>query len=693
MIGETPPQYSNRLAQEKSPYLLQHAHNPVNWYPWGDEAFQKARKDNKLIFLSIGYSTCHWCHVMEKESFENIKIAKLLNDNFISIKVDREERPDIDQIYMSAVQSMTGSGGWPLTVFLTPEGKPFSGGTYFPPEDRWGRSGMSTLLPKMASMWKENPDKVLEAGDRMTDLLQKNIPSGSEEEVSKDILDMAYEQYAATFDGAHGGFGGAPKFPRSHELSFLLRYWKRSGNSFALSMVETTLDHMADGGIYDHLGGGFHRYATDNVWLVPHFEKMLYDQAILAKTYLEAYQVTGKVRYADVARDIFRYVLRDMQHSEGGFYSADDADSEGEEGKFFVWRPEEISQILGPETGRLFNEFYGVTDEGNFEHATSILHRKQSLEQYASFKKIDEDYLRNTLAQSREKLWSVREKRIHPYRDDKILTAWNGLMISAFAVGGQVLDEPRYLEAARKAADFILKEMTHKRRLLRRFRDDEAAIPAFHDDYAFLALGLLDLYEATFEVRWLEEAKKLTDEMILRFWDEGRGGFYFTADDAESLITRSKEYYDGAVPSGNSIAGIVMIRMSRMFADMELDEKVQQLIRSNAKALTGHPMAYPQLLIALDFAFGPSFEVVIAGPQRSKEFKELLGIIRSGFRPRQVLLHHPEGKEGKRIEKLAFYIESQSAMDGKPAVYVCENHLCKFPTSDPAKLEELLSGT
>jgi len=693
MIGETPPQYSNRLAQEKSPYLLQHAHNPVNWYPWGDEAFQKARKDNKLIFLSIGYSTCHWCHVMEKESFENIKIAKLLNDNFISIKVDREERPDIDQIYMSAVQSMTGSGGWPLTVFLTPEGKPFSGGTYFPPEDRWGRSGMSTLLPKMASMWKENPDKVLEAGDRMTDLLQKNIPSGSEAEVSKDILDMAYEQYAATFDGAHGGFGGAPKFPRSHELSFLLRYWKRSGNSFALSMVETTLDHMADGGIYDHLGGGFHRYATDNVWLVPHFEKMLYDQAILAKTYLEAYQVTGKVRYADVARDIFRYVLRDMQHSEGGFYSADDADSEGEEGKFFVWRPEEISQILGPETGRLFNEFYGVTDEGNFEHATSILHRNQSLEQYASFKKIDEDYLRNTLAQSREKLWSVREKRIHPYRDDKILTAWNGLMISAFAVGGQVLDEPRYLEAARKAADFILKEMTHKRRLLRRFRDDEAAIPAFHDDYAFLALGLLDLYEATFEVRWLEEAKKLTDEMISRFWDEGRGGFYFTADDAESLIARSKEYYDGAVPSGNSIAGIVMIRMSRMFADMELDEKVQQLIRSNAKALTEHPMAYPQLLIALDFAFGPSFEVVIAGPQRSKEFKELLGIIRSGFRPRQVLLHHPEGKEGKRIEKLAFYIESQSVMDGKPAVYVCENHLCKFPTSDPAKLEELLGGT
>ncbi len=692
----SPSKTPNRLAKEKSPYLLQHAMNPVDWYPWGAEAFQKAKTEDKLIFLSIGYSTCHWCHVMERESFENEEIARLLNEFFVAVKVDREERPDIDHIYMSAVQAMTGSGGWPLTVFLTPEGKPFTGGTYFPPEDRWGRGGMKSILPRVAQMWKEKRQEVLRAGEDLTRLLQPKTETASASLSLKNIFEQAYVQFESSFDSEKGGFGGAPKFPRSHELSFLLRYGKRSGSRHALEMVEVTLDHMARGGMYDQLGGGFHRYSTDADWLVPHFEKMLYDQAILAKTYLEAYQETGKDFYAEVARDIFSYVLRDLKDADGAFYSAEDADSEGEEGKFYVWRPEEIIRVLGVETGKLFNEFYGVQEGGNFEGATSILHIEEPLEFFARKKNLKEKEFKEfkeVLAKARQKFLEIRSKRIRPHLDDKILMSWNGLMISALAVGSQALGDPIYSQAASRAADFLLKRMVRNGRLLHRYRAGEAAILAFHEDYACLALGLLDLYEATFEVRWLEEAKRLTDDMIRLFWDKNEGGFFSTAQDAERLIARPKEYYDGAVPSGNSIAALVLLRLSRMTGDSASYEKLAEAVaKSNAAMLTQHPVGFPQMLIALHFAQGPTREIVIAGDRDGSHFNEVLTFIRKGFHPLDVVLHHPSGGEGKKIEALASFMKDQKPLQEKTTVYVCRSHVCDLPVATLGDIEKKLAS-
>ncbi len=659
----------NRLRLEKSPYLLQHSANPVDWYPWGPEAFEKAKKEKKLVFLSIGYSTCHWCHVMERESFENAGIAALLNQDFVAVKVDREERPDIDHIYMAVVQGMTGAGGWPLSVFLTPGAQPVTGGTYFPPEDRWGRAGMKSLLPRLAAFWQEKREEieknVIPFSEPSANNLKSSAPSPEEA-----LLAKAFQQLTANFDSENGGFGQAPKFPRSHDLSFLLRYWKRSQDHFALEMVEITLDKMAKSGMADQLGGGFHRYSTDARWLIPHFEKMLYDQALLAIAYLEAHQATRKDIYAVVARDILDYVLYQMTGPEGGFYSAEDADSEGEEGKFYAWRPEEIGQVLGPETGKILSDFYGVSDEGNFENATSVLHISQPLEVFASARGLQPLEMAKIIAAGSKKLFEARKKRIAPYKDDKILTAWNGLMISAFALGSRVLNSPAYACAAEKAADFILTRLQKDGRLQRRYRQGESAVPAFQDDYACLASGLVELYETTFDIRWLEEAKRLTDGMLEHFWDGAEGGFFYTADDGEKLITRPKEYYDGAIPSGNSMAAILLLKLSRMTGNPLYEKRASEVILSNTPALNAHPVAFSALLSAFDFALGPSREIVIAGDRNAPDFKTMQELLFPRFAPHDVWLHRPAGKT---------------------AVYLCYNQQCQMPITEAGELRKQLN--
>lgn len=690
---------SNRLAREKSPYLLQHAHNPVDWYAWGKEAFERARKENKPVFLSIGYSTCHWCHVMEKESFENPDVAKVMNENFVSIKVDREERPDLDNIYMTSVQAMTGQGGWPLSVFLTPEGKPFFGGTYWPPEDRWGRPGFVSILHSAAESWKKNHEKIVRESENLIQLIQKQATSSAEASfrLGEETLRSAYHDLASTFDSAYGGFGGGMKFPRSHTLSFLLRYWKRTGQKEALAMVEKTLSRMAEGGIWDHVGKGFHRYATDSEWFLPHFEKMLYDQAILSKTYLEAYQATGRKEYAQVARDIFDYVARDLKGSEGAFYSAEDADSLDKtgakrEGAFYVWEKEEI---IDP----IVCFIYGVRPEGNVVHdpqgefpQKNILSLRHPVEEAAQQFKKPTPEIQTLLEETNAKLFEARSKRPRPHRDDKILTDWNGLMISSLAVGSRVLGEPRYREAAREAADFILKRLLRKDgRLLHRYRDGEASILGTIEDYAFFIHGLFDLYEATFEPRYLAEAKRLTGEMIRLFWDEDNGGFFFTAEDAEKLIVRQKEIYDGALPSGNSVAALDLLRVGRLTMEKYFEKKAENLFSTFSAQIRQNPEAYVQMLIALDFALGPSREIVIAGEESAPETQAFLKTLYSRFIPNKVVALHPEDSQSQAaVEALVPFIKNQLPLAGKPTAYVCKNYVCQFPTTEFSKFEELL---
>ncbi len=682
----------NRLAREKSPYLLQHARNPVDWYPWGPEAFRKAASEDKMIFLSIGYSTCHWCHVMERESFESPEIAELLNRDFVPVKVDREERPDVDHLYMSAVQAMTGAGGWPLTVFLTPDGQPVTGGTYFPPEDRWGRPGMKTVLPRLAQMWRSEKDQMLQAGEELTGhLKQKNqLPAAQDGE---DIFQKAYTRFLHSFDSERGGFGSAPKFPRSHELSLLLRYWKKNRAHDALRMTEKTLRAMAQGGIYDHLGGGFHRYSTDENWLVPHFEKMLYDQAIIAGTYIEAGQASGNTFYFSVARDIFRYVLNDMTSPEGAFYSAEDADSEGEEGKFYVWRPEEIVQALGPQAGKLFCDFYGVTDEGNFEHAASVLSVAKNVEEFAREKNLDPGEVEKLLLHSREKLLKLRSGRIAPYKDDKILTAWNGLMISALARGAAALGEQKYAQAAARAASFVLGSMRPQGRLLRRFREAEAAIPAFQEDYAFFALGLLDLYEADFQVRWLEESVLLAEEMIRLFWDSAEGGFFMSAQDGEKLVVRSKEYYDGATPSGNSVAALLLLKLWRLTGRENFGAAARRLIEIQMPSLAAHPVAYPQFLMAVDFASSPSREIIFSGSREHPDFQKFYRRVAGGFDPFRIMAARPaeSSPDLEAFNRLIPFGSSVKNTD-QPAVYICENYACRQPVTSVQELEKVFGN-
>ena len=693
----------NRLKDEKSPYLLQHADNPVDWYPWGEEAFEKARKEGKPILLSIGYSTCHWCHVMEHESFEDEDVAKLMNETFISIKVDREERPDIDNIYMTVCQMLSKGGcGWPLNVVMTPDKKPFFAATYIPKETRFGRAGMMDLVPRIKELWEDEREKVLESAETITAAVIEatDVTEGKE---SKDLtvstLGVGFSQLLGRFDEENGGFGNTPKFPTPHNQLYLLRYWKRTGDEQALQMVEKTLQEMRLGGVYDHVGYGFHRYSTDREWLVPHFEKMLYDQAMISMAYVEAYQATGKEEYAQTAREIFTYVLRDMTSTEGGFYSAEDADSEGEEGKFYVWEEDEIVEVLGKDEGELVINTFNVTTDGNFKDEASgkktganILHLKKPLPEVAESFEVSEEDFRASLEASREKLFQEREKRIHPYKDDKILTDWNGLMIASMAKGGRVLDDPQYTDAARKAADFILKDMRKDGgELLHRYRGGEAGIDSTIDDYSFFIWGLLELYESTYDINYLQAAIELQDVMIKNFWDEEDWGFYFTSDNAETLIARQKEIYDGAVPSGNSVAILNLLKIGRITANPEYDKRASELTGAFSHTIAQAPMAYTQFLSGLDFGIGPSYEVVVVGDPKSVDTKAMLAALNKDYSPSKVvLLREPESEEG--ITTIAEFTKGQRQLEDKATAYVCLNYVCKLPTTDVDKMIELLAG-
>lgn len=680
MIKEGGGKKANRLINEKSPYLLQHAYNPVKWYPWGKEAFEKANNENKPVFLSIGYSTCHWCHVMEKESFEDEEVAALLNDVFVCIKVDREERPDIDSSYMAVCQAMTGSGGWPLNLILTPNRRPFHALTYIPKESRFGRIGMLDLIPQVKQLWKSQRAEIEKAADQNVNAIKSSPGAG--ESLNEDILHRAYEQLLGMFDEEHGGFGHAPKFPTPHNLMFLLRYGKRTGDRMALMMVENTLSAMRMGGIYDHVGFGFHRYSVDSRWLVPHFEKMLYDQAMLAMAYTEAYQATGKQDYEKTGREIFTYVLRDM--TDSGFYSGEDADSEGEEGKFYLWKENEIRQVLSREEYTLIKGFFNIKENGNFPEGNGRNIFYVSKPEVSHFPGED-----MSLESSRSKLFAARENRIHPGKDDKILTDWNGLMIAALAKASQAFDEPGYAKAAAKAADFVLSKMRNvKGRLYHRYRDGETAISGFLDDYAFFIWGLLELYEATFEVRYLKAALELNDELITHFWDFEAGGFFITSDDAENILIRKKDIYDGAIPSGNSVAMLNLIRLGKITTDPELERKAQAIGKAFSRIIEQAPAGYTILMSALDFALGPSNEIVIAGDLQADDTKNMLKALRKEFIPNKVVIFRPE--EESEITRISDYSKSLSSKDGKATAYVCRNFSCNLPVTEPGKMLELL---
>ncbi len=679
----------NHLKNEKSPYLLQHAQNPVDWYPWGEEAFAKARLEDKPIFLSIGYSTCHWCHVMEHESFEDEKVAQLLNDNFVNIKVDREERPDIDNIYMTVCQMMTQSGGWPLTIMMTQELKPFFAATYIPKESIYGSIGLLELIPQVRAVWASKRDEVVNAAEEIIKSLKEIHAQSAEKKLSDDTLKKAYEIFDRSFDRQYGGFGNAPKFPSAHNLYFLLRYWKRTNDRQALKIVEDTLQNMRSGGIYDHIGFGFHRYSTDAKWIVPHFEKMLYDQALIAMACIEVFQITGKPEYEKTAREIFTYVLRDLTDVDGGFYCAEDADSEGVEGKFYLWTEKEVRSVLNKEEADLFLSVFQHSDDAE-------VHGMQEMPagHFIPHLKMINDYRSlnaQKIVQIREKLFAVRAKRIHPYKDEKILTDWNGLMIAALARGAQVFNEPAYAKSASKAVYFILKRMrTTEGRLLHRFRDGVASIAAVVDDYAFIIWGLLELYEATFETKYLEHALELNKELIIHFWDEKDGGLFFTADDAEELLIRQKEIYDGAIPSGNSVCLANFLRLARVTGDRSLENKAALIIKTFSGRVDQMPNAFTQFLSAFDFALGPISEVIIVGDIDNKDTKEMLGVLRKSFVPNKVVIFRTEGSASAEIEKIAPYIKSYQGQGDKATAYVCSNFTCHLPTTDPGKMMALL---
>ena len=685
----------NRLIKEKSPYLLQHAYNPVDWHGWNEEAFERARAEIKPIFLSIGYSTCHWCHVMEKESFEDAEVAELMNEAFVSIKVDREERPDIDHVYMTVCQMMTGSGGWPLTIIMTPDKKPFFAATYIPKESRYGRPGMMELIPRIRDVWADRHKDVLDSAENMTTALQSIEKESSGELLDAGVLEKAYEELSQRFDKTYGGFSGAPKFPTPHNFFFMLRHWRRMDQPDALKMVEKTLQEIRWGGIFDQIGFGFHRYSTDREWLVPHFEKMLYDQAMLALAYLETYQATGNTFYSETAKEIFTYVLRDLRSPEGGFYSAEDADSEGVEGKFYVWTEQELREILPADEADLMVRAFHVEKTGNFREEASgkslganILYMGKPLSDIASDLKLPSELLKKKIDSARSKLFEVRERRVHPHKDDKILTDWNGLMIAALARGAQVLGDKTYSDAAEQAVAFILKKMRQPDgRLRHRFRDGEAGIGAILDDYAFLVWGLMETYEATFDARCLETALDLNTDMIRHFWDQKGGGLYFTADDAENLIVRKKEVYDGALPSGNAVAMLNLLRLSRYTGDAGLEEQAFELQRAFSEQVRQFPSGYTQFLSAVDFSLSFSHEVVISG---SLGAKEMLDALRSRFSPNQVILFRPSGEAGSGVDSVAGFAKNYGSVDGKATAYVCSGRSCKEPTTDLKDLLALL---
>src|ERR1017187_4554291 len=708
-------QHTNRLSHEKSPYLLQHAHNPVDWYPWGEEAFAKARRENKPIFLSIGYSTCHWCHVMAHESFEDKDTAAIMNREFVNIKVDREERPDVDRVYMTFVQATKSGGGWPMSVWLTPNLQPFVGGTYFPPEDRYGQPGFKKVLERIAAAWKENHEKITEQGASIVDALRKAQAAqpDSPDKIDINILEKAYEQISSNFDAREGGFGNAPKFPRPVTLNFLSRFYARDPKSDsgkrALETNLVTLRKMAAGGMHDHLGGGFHRYSVDRYWHVPHFEKMLYDQAQLAVAYLDAFQITQDRQFESVARDILDYVARDMTSKDGGFFSAEDADSlienrkpEHAEGAFYVWTKKEIDAALG-EAAEIFNFHYGVQPDGNtpvgsdpqgeFRGKNILIQRHTTTETAQHFKKSEDEVLQS-LARSREKLLSIRAKRPRPQLDDKIIASWNGLMISAYARAAQVLNEPRYLESAMCAAKILRTQLyddSHKT-LFRNYRGGRSEVEGFADDYAFVIQGLLDLYEASFDVGWLRFAIELQETQDRLFLDDKSGGYFSTSGRDKSVVLRMKDDNDSAEPAASSVAALNLLRLAQFRDDKQIDEQGKKTINAFSATLSRFPSAMPQMLVALDFSLNKPRQIVVAGKPEAPETKALLAQVHRLFLPNKILLL-ADGAEGQKyLGEKNEAIRAMSMVDGKSAAYVCENFTCKAPVTDPAELRKLLAS-
>jgi uncharacterized protein YyaL (SSP411 family) len=703
---------TNALAREKSPYLLQHAHNPVEWYPWGEEAFAKARRENKPIFLSVGYSTCHWCHVMAHESFENPAIAKLMNEHFVNVKVDREERPDVDRVYMTYVQATSGGGGWPMSVFLTPELKPFFGGTYFPPEDRYGRPGFPTVLQRLAEAWEKDHENVVTAAANAIDALREYTGTGpaKSETVDKGALDAAFSQFARTFDDELGGFGSAPKFPRPVALNFLFRYHAREGaesrdGKLAASMALLTLRKMADGGMHDHLGGGFHRYSVDRFWHVPHYEKMLYDQAQLACSYLDAFQVTGDPQYAATARDILDYVRRDLTDTGGGFFSAEDADSlvehgkpEHREGAFYVWTKDEITAALGEEDAKIFDRIYGVEADGNSPAGSdphgeltgkNTLIRRLPAADAAKFFGKTEAEIESILARSRARLLEVRSRRPRPHLDDKIITAWNGLMISAFARAGQVLGDATCVEAAQKAARFIRQELWKDGTLARSYRQGASAVKGFCDDYAFLIAGLLDLYEADFDTGWLEWALELQERQDALFADE-HGGYFSVAEGDATILLRMKEDHDGAEPSPNSVSALNLFRLAQIAERPAFHDRAVKTLAAFSPQMSKAPTSVPQMLCALDASLAKPRQIVIAGKRGADDTRAMLREVHAHYLPGKLLLL-ADGADGQKWlgERLGF-LRTVDLIDGHAAAFVCENFVCQLPVPEPQKLRELL---
>ena len=758
-VSPTQPEHTNRLAQEKSPYLLQHAHNPVDWYPWGEEAFAKARRENKPIFLSIGYSTCHWCHVMAHESFESEEVAGIMNREFVNIKVDREERPDVDRVYMTFVQATTGSGGWPMSVWLTPTLQPFVGGTYFPPEERYGQPGFKKVMERIATAWKENHENIVEQGGKIVAALQESQSAEKgEAQIDAATLEAAYRQIDRSYDPKAGGFGNAPKFPRPVTFNFLTRFYARDPKSDsgkqALEMALLTLRKMAVGGMHDHIGGGFHRYSVDRYWHVPHFEKMLYDQAQLAVAYLDVYQILGdphlnpqvgiatgeerreadakapvRVEFESVARDILDYVARDMTSKEGGFFSAEDADSpvvagignpghgKTAEGAFYIWTKKEIDAALG-DAAEIFDFHYGVQAHGNapegsdphdeFRGKNILIERHTIAETAEHFRNTGilpvgpagvspadqkpEGAVRALLKRCREELFSLRAKRPRPHLDDKIIAAWNGLMISAFARAAQVLEEPRYLDIATRAANFLrehLYDSSHNI-LYRNYREGRSDIEGFADDYAFVIQGLIDLYEASFDIEWLKLAVQLQETQGRLFFDEKNGGYFSTSGKDQNVFLRMKDDNDGAEPAASSVAALNLLRLSQVRDDPQLTERARKTIDAFAATLSHFPSAMPQMLVALDFSLSKPRQIVIAGKKDAPETKALLKEVHRHFLPKTILLL-ADGDEGQKyLGQKNEAIRAMSMVNRKPAAYVCESFTCKAPVTGAGQLAELL---
>lgn len=695
---------TNHLIEETSPYLLQHAHNPVHWYPWSEEALEKARRENKPIFLSIGYSACHWCHVMEKESFENEEIAGIMNRHFINIKVDREERPDLDDIYMTAVVAISGAGGWPMSVFLTPELKPFYGGTYFPPEDKWGQVGFKNILLRIAGLWTDEGSraKLRQDAETLKGIVEQraSTPVSSDAKVSiqKGMIDHAIRRLEASFDPQWGGFGGAPKFPPSHAISFLLRDFHHRGNERSLEMATLTLDKMYEGGIYDHLGGGFHRYSVDRQWLVPHFEKMLYDNAQLAAVYIEAYQVTGNKRYARVAREIFDYEITSMTDETGGFYSTEDADSQGKEGLFYLWSRDEITRLLGVEEAEIFSRFYNLKKEGNFSspeayhQRLNILHIRKDIPALVRDFEMEEDEIEDALSSMRKKLKKARDERERPGLDDKIITSWNALMISALASGYQAFQERFYLKAAEKAAAFLMDRMkTEEGKLLRTFRKGTAKLHAYLEDYAYTARAFIDLYESGFDPRWLFAAEGLVEEILEQFWEEKSANLFNTSRYHPHLITRSQSNNDGAIPSPAGVAAEAFIRLAKLLDREDLRDKAHRLLQAHYSSIEKAPQGYLSLLKSADLFLHPEPEIAIVGRKEDEDTKRLLRTVHGHYLPHSaVALLDPDSAEAESLTRRIPLLSGRTLVDGKAAAYVCRNFTCGLPVTSPENLVQQL---